>query len=166
MNIFVLDEDPATASTQHCDSHVVKMILETTQILCTVRSLLGCPIPNGYKPTHINHPCTKWAMESQCNYVWTWHLLYGLHCEYDRRYAKIHKSKQLLSDLLGFPFGVFPKIPRTPFIFCGPESCARESVVESYRELYRLKAKTMKRPMHWTKTPVPLWMGDLVTKES
>ena len=36
MNIFYLDDDPVLAAQQHCDRHVVKMILETAQILSTV----------------------------------------------------------------------------------------------------------------------------------
>jgi len=29
MNIFILDENPAKAAADHCDKHVVKMILES-----------------------------------------------------------------------------------------------------------------------------------------
>lgn len=41
MHIFVLDTDPTRAAAAHCDVHVVKMILETTQMLCTARSAEG-----------------------------------------------------------------------------------------------------------------------------
>ena len=36
MNIFVLDENPQIAAQMHNDKHVVKMILETAQLLCGV----------------------------------------------------------------------------------------------------------------------------------
>ena len=36
MNIFVLDRNPTIAAQMACDKHVVKMILETAQMLCTV----------------------------------------------------------------------------------------------------------------------------------
>ena len=49
MNIFYLDPDPVAAAQMQCDKHVVKMALETAQILSTV---LGGP----YKPTHAKHP--------------------------------------------------------------------------------------------------------------
>lgn len=165
MNIFVLDEDPQIAASMHCDVHVVKMILETTQILCTVRHLSGNPVPEGYKPTHANHPCTKWAMESIGNYRWLWGLLFWLHDTYEYRYGKSHASKRLL-DVLSPGFPRLHVVTRTPFIFCGPESCIRESVVESYRALYRLKAQTMKRPMRWTKTPAPAWMTESDTQST
>lgn len=49
MNIFILDKDPT-----HCDKHVVKMVLETAQILSTVHHQ---QLPNSdvkrYKPTHV-----------------------------------------------------------------------------------------------------------------
>ena len=35
MNIFVLDRNPEIAAQQQCDKHVVKMILESAQMLCT-----------------------------------------------------------------------------------------------------------------------------------
>lgn len=166
MNIFVLDEDPATAAALHCDVHVVKMILETTQILCTVRHLAGNSVPEGYKPTHANHPCTKWTRESEDNYLWLWLLLSCLHREYYFRYGKDHESKHLLYPLIKYDFGDLPAGPRTPFIFCGPESCIRETVTESYRELYRFKSRTMKRPMRWTKSPAPAWMTESDNQES
>lgn len=59
MNIFALDDDPALAARALHDRHIVKMALETAQILCTVAHGLGLPAP--YKPPHKNHPCTVWA---------------------------------------------------------------------------------------------------------
>ena len=45
MNIFYLDEDPLVAARYHCDKHVVKMITETAQMLCTAhREILGTPV--------------------------------------------------------------------------------------------------------------------------
>ena len=66
MNIFVLSEDPIEAAQMQCDQHVVKMTLETAQMLCT-------PFPNGsapYKHTHYNHPCNVWVRESKANFIW------------------------------------------------------------------------------------------------
>ena len=48
MNIFVLDKDPFVAAQQSCDKHVVKMILETGQMLSphigclTVWNIMTC----------------------------------------------------------------------------------------------------------------------------
>jgi hypothetical protein len=157
MNIFVLDPDPMTAATLHCDTHVVKMILETTQMLCTVHALVGNPVADGYKPTHANHPCTRWIAESSSNYVWAHRLLFGLHANYEHRYQRIHASKRLLIPLYIAP-GIQGNPSPTAFVFAGPDSCIRETVVESYRALYRLKQTTMRVPMRWTRSQRPEWM--------
>ena len=40
MNIFYLDRNPKVAAEMHCDKHVVKMILESAQMLCTAHRVL------------------------------------------------------------------------------------------------------------------------------
>ena len=39
MNIFVLDNDPKKCAEAHCNKHVVKMILEHAQLMCTAHHL-------------------------------------------------------------------------------------------------------------------------------
>jgi hypothetical protein len=41
MNIFALDADPALAAQDHSNAHVIKMILETAQLLCTAHHCSG-----------------------------------------------------------------------------------------------------------------------------
>lgn len=52
MNIFYLSNDPNKAATYMYNKHVVKMILETAQLLCTAHHELGSNIEIPYKPTH------------------------------------------------------------------------------------------------------------------
>ena len=66
VNIFVLDEDPIQAAFQQCNKHVVKMVTETAQLLCSVYPKGVAP----YKRTHYNHPCAVWARTSLENYLW------------------------------------------------------------------------------------------------
>lgn len=40
MNIFWLDNDPATNARYHCDKHIVKMIVEYAQLLSTAHRVL------------------------------------------------------------------------------------------------------------------------------
>jgi hypothetical protein len=40
MNIFVIHENPIIAAREHCDKHVVKMILESAQMLSTSHRIL------------------------------------------------------------------------------------------------------------------------------
>ena len=58
MNIFILDESPIISAQMQCDKHIVKMPLETAQMLCSVfhRHGQGHLVP--YKEAHKNHPCT------------------------------------------------------------------------------------------------------------
>jgi len=65
MNVFVLDEDPVL-SANLCDKHIVKMPLETAQILCTVARSKGHNAP--YKSTHIKHPVVIWTTKSSANW--------------------------------------------------------------------------------------------------
>ena len=40
MNIFVLNKDPVLAAQEQCDKHVVKMIVESAQMLSTAHRML------------------------------------------------------------------------------------------------------------------------------
>ena len=133
MNIFVLDNDPRTAAQYHCDKHVVKMVLETAQILCSVNHEAGRPAP--YRKTHVNHPCTVWARASSANYAWLVELGKALSDEYTWRYGKTHKSSAVI-DLLTSPPDGIPRGPLTPFALAMPEQYRCDDPVQSYRDYY------------------------------
>ena len=81
MNIFFLDPDPRLAAQYHCDKHVVKMVLETAQLLSGVVHLNNPAdrrIPDLYSLTHANHPCAVWARAKLDNYAWLYQL--GISC--------------------------------------------------------------------------------------
>jgi hypothetical protein len=97
MNIFYLDRDPIEAARLQCDRHVVKMILETAQLLSTAHNELdGGQI--AYKSTHKNHPSAVWARASAENYYWLQRHLGALGHEYFRRYGRVHKTIQTHSQ--------------------------------------------------------------------
>ena len=56
MNIFILDEDPLLAAQAQCDKHVVKMVLESAQMLSTTHRIMGEDHEVFYKTVHKNHP--------------------------------------------------------------------------------------------------------------
>ena len=90
MNVFYLDKDPIIAAQMSCDKHVVKMILESAQLLSTChgvqdgtewydktangRRIKRWKHPNSnmegvlYKASHINHPSAKWVRENAIQY--------------------------------------------------------------------------------------------------
>ena len=68
MNIFFLHKDPSRAAKAQCDKHVVKMVLETTQMLSTAARRNGFDI--GYKAAYPNHPMTRWGGDNNYNFSW------------------------------------------------------------------------------------------------
>jgi len=102
MNIFFLDQDIKHCAQYHCDQHVIKMILESTQILSTVLHLNGINGP--YKPSHQKHPCIVWARQSLQNWLWLRKLVFALNSEYKYRYDSVinHKSYDV-SKILRVP---------------------------------------------------------------
>ena len=137
MNIFVLDKNPFKAAEYHYDKHVVKMILETAQILETVRSLWD--IPCTLKPTRMHHPCVKWA-QHPVHFAWLSHLGLGLLDEYEKRYNRVHKYASLIEDnscLMGTVDRFYPK----NWVYCMPDKYKIDGyIVESYRNYYMSKS--------------------------
>lgn len=133
MNIFVLDRDPKTAATMACDKHVVKMILETAQMLCAVGVTKGYEMP--YKATHSRHPCTLWAGASHAN--WTWLIEHGLalSAEYTMRYSKIHKSQRVIELARDMNLS-FAEQQLTPFAQAMPPQYRNDCAVTAYRAYY------------------------------
>ena len=93
MNIFYLHQDPEKAARYQYNKHVVKMILESAQMLCTAHHcIMGSDADVPYKAAHRNHPSTKWARQSGENYAWLYYHMMELGREYEKRYGKKHLS--------------------------------------------------------------------------
>ena len=99
MNIFYLDNNIEKCSQSHADTHVIKMILESVQILCTALFLNGIEAP--YRPTHKKHPCVLWTSESFSNWLWLRELTVELNKEYRYRWNKKndHLSYTVMNSL-------------------------------------------------------------------
>lgn len=134
MNIFVLDTDPVRAATSQCDKHVVKMPLETAQMLCTAATVNGASGAR-YKPTHAKHPCTVWAAASRSNFDWLIAHGVALANEYRRRYGKTHASEAVILDAARF-LDAIPSGALTAFAQAMPDEYRTDDVVESYRRYY------------------------------
>ena len=158
MNIFVLDTNPTKAAQLQCDKHVVKMTLESAQMLCTAHRLLdGDDVdPLLYKAAHKKHPCTLWTMESDANYKWHLSHFYALAKEYEYRYGKQHLSFTKLWSKLVVPPKNISKGPMTQFRLAmgsNPECKIESDPVRSYQLFYKTKAERF--DMKWTKREVP-----------
>lgn len=151
MNVFVLDTNPVIAAQMQCDKHVVKMVLETAQMLSTIAD-------GPYKPTHANHPCTKWARANRTNYNWL--VMHGLALceEYTYRYGKVHKCQAIIASLANkgnqFPIGV------SEFAQAMPDEYKHTDPVTAYRQYYHSKSDFAV----WSKRPAPYWWNDPIYK--
>lgn len=171
MNIFVLDNDAATSARMMCDKHVVKMILESCQLLSTAHHVLDgdpleintgkrrykthvCTKKNICKATMINHPCTIWTRENRSNYIWLWRHAYALCKEYTRRYNKVHAMESMLQNELFDPPMNISKGKLTPFAQAMPDQYKDENAVVAYRKYY-LNEKV--RFAKWSYSEEPEW---------
>ena len=151
MNVFFLDNDPQKIAEYHCDKHVVKMILETAQLLCGAHWVTGSEAP--YKLSHKNHPCSIWTRESQSNYLFLTEIGLELCKEYTHRYGKRHKSQDIIE------WCVVNKLKIDDIGFTNPPKAMPDEYkvdcfIESYRNYYNgAKADFAK----WTKRESPEW---------
>jgi len=156
MNIFVLDLEPHLAAQYHADKHVVKMVLETAQILCTVLNKMGYTTP--YRSSHIHHPCVKWAAKSYENYIWLKNLGLELGAEYTYRYGKIHKCFEVIVNLPSPDFNEFLENEATPFAQAMPDIYKnQEDTVAAYRNYYVGAKKDL---LKYTKRKMPGWLKE------
>ena len=157
MNIFFLDFDTQKCAQYHCDKHVVKMILETAQLLCGVHHVTPQVTPQvPYKLSHKNHPCAIWTRESLSNYLYLCDLGLELCKEYTYRYGKRHKSQDVIEwcitnkpNIVDIGFTTPPKAM--------PDEYKVMDVVESYRNYY-IGAK--KDFCVWKNREVPEWFSN------
>ena len=179
MNIFYLDKDPKLAAQMACDKHCSKMIVESCQMLSTAHRILDGteyygktangrnikrwkhPNPNLepvlYKASHVNHPSTRWVMDSAFNYVWLYNHMLELNEEFKKRYGHTqdHKSVRLLKQILSHtPVKANWKKKGSDATPAMPEHCkVPGDSVASYRKYYILEKRrfaTWKAP---AKTP-------------
>ena len=96
MNIFVTSSNPVSCAHVLPDKHVVKMPLETAQMLAVAASVHGLPDlqkkDGGFysHKSHANHPCTVWAHSDLRNMSWLIRHGLALCAEYTRRFNRIH----------------------------------------------------------------------------
>jgi hypothetical protein len=178
MNIFFVDKNPSVAAQALVDKHVVKMILESCQLLSTAHRVLDghkltiiksdSPRKSHiwtlnderndvlYAATHINHPSSIWVRQSNLHYTWLyWHLV-ELCNEYTYRYKKKHKCEKLLIPLLSLP----DSIPLTDNLVQPPPAMDDKYVISQDSVInYRNYYKVGKAHIHsWRARNPPEWI--------
>ena len=159
MNIFFLDMCPIKAARYHCDKHTVKMILEVAQMMSTAHHVYETKqAPYLYKPTHKNHPMSKWVRESMDNYNWAFNHLIALLNEFHKRRGKAHKTGEKLKYLQHNPNLPLKGLTEPPQ--CMPDEYKVEGdIVTSYRRYYMNDKASFAR-WEWPNAKVPDWWFD------
>jgi len=178
INIFYVDEDPMDAAQALVDKHVVKMILESAQLLSTAHRVLDGQEIEGksatgrkarrwilpdarddvmYAATHINHPSAVWCRTSVRNYDWLVDHFYALMREYNHRYNKTHKCYGELSYMLQSPPHNLKAWEWTEMPSCmAEEYIISKDPIINYRNYYREGKKNLHK---WTNRQPPEWIN-------
>ena len=177
MNIFYVDHNPVIAAQCLVDKHVVKMVLESAQLLSTAHRFIDGNKIQGksstgrsqkqwifgdyrdnifYKATHINHPSAIWCRQSTENYQWLLEHFFALADEYTFRHKKIHKSFIKLGKTLINPPTNMKNKNWTPMPSCMDEEyIISDNPVTNYRNYYNFGKKSLHS---WKKRQPPDWI--------
>ena len=130
INIFLLDYNVTQCAKYHCDKHVVKMPLESTQMLSTVH----------------------WRYE---NYIWLWKLGIALCKEYTYRYEKVHACERVLAILRSPPILLKERgVTKHPQAMPDEYKCS--DPIQAYHDYY-INEKA--RICSWKKREIPPFMA-------
>lgn len=186
MNIFFLHPNPRKAARWHLDKHVVKMILESVQMLYTAHWVLAyaqiltmkSPIAvsrfqksltsppalqyapqSGYRPVHVHHPCTVWVRTSRGNYKWLAQLALELCREFRFRYGHVHGCEEHAKWLYANPPSPLLGMNMTkPAIAMDVKYRINNDPICCYRNFYK-KSKVDERGIRsYTKRNMPHWL--------
>jgi len=176
MNIFFLSMNPRRCARMHANIHIVKMIVETAQLLCNVhrrqRELCLAPYigPNKipYKESASGHRklgSMIWVGESHGNYKWAVQLGLELCAEYNQGRGRAagkttqHRTQRVLEWLQRYEpnFKIKRRTPVKLKHLAMPDKFKKaSSSIEAYRDYYYSKRKTM--TMAWDpKKRTPDW---------
>ncbi len=164
MNIFAIEGNVETndidwvASAKSQDNYrVVKMILESCQMLCTTLNEQHGKQIAPYRSSHKNHPSTKWVRTSSANFESLVEHTFAMIEEYENRFNKTHKCAGVLQKCIElYDPSLFPLNEPTLLPLCMPPEYRSDSIIESYRRFYASKPK-----MRYPENKVPDWFIEL-----
>jgi hypothetical protein len=155
MNLFYLDSNIEICAQVHCDQHVRKMVIEYSQMLanCFTPEQLAHPLcPRTQKGTvrkysHLNHPTSKWVMDSSTHFEYLVDLACLLHSQHVTRSGKTHFTSSFLFWVRDNKADGSSNLPTLPFveppIAIGMDQNCRKlpnfdamSTVDKYRAYY------------------------------
>ena len=136
MNIFVLNNDPIKSAKMMCDKHIVKMPLESAQMLCSVWHRFDLHnVP--YKEAFKKHPCTLWAGDDAAHYDWLYIHALALCIEYTKRYGKVHSCQKVITAVSHHPvYHSSKNLLKLKHPQCMPDDYKNDSSVVAYQTYY------------------------------
>lgn len=162
MNLFYLSHDPEDCARQHVDKHVVKMIVESAQLLCTAHRVLDGkeilrihPVSGRkgktwihprrlhdellYKSSHVMHPAGIWIRQTADQYMYLFDLFKALNAEYMHRYNNPYGHSTFLN--LEWVLNNPPVAIKSVLGFVDPPQCMpvelkAATAIEGYRNFY------------------------------
>lgn len=162
MNIFFTSPDPVECAQALDDKRLVKMPVESVQMLSSaIFRHGGTPV---YRVAWTKHPCTIWSGDSRENFEWHLEHLRAMNDEFKRRYGKDHGSFLAGYALLQAQAKLLPSVGLTRFPNCSLFKQTLD-VHEAYRLGFHEKWKNDKRPPRWTNRSAPAWYNPQVIKE-
>lgn len=191
MNIFILHENPKEAAIMHCERHILKMIIEHTQMLAAAyyhtigisrkkeiaenqekvsQLFKGFPRKDEdgndkpYAITHVNHPCTVWTRESLTNFNWLLDCTKYMCEEFTYRYGGKHSVEFIIDWMYENPPNL-KDIGLTEFAQAMPDVYKSDSATEAYRKYYAYKTTYMK--VNWKlEERIPNWWNESFINEA
>jgi hypothetical protein len=178
MNIFYLSHKPSRCARWHCDKHVVKMILETTQLLYTAHWVLSAmkglrplfrtaprlasnPNQRGYLSIrNQKHPSAIWVRESLDHYLWLCDLGLALCREFRHRFGegKAHACEPHLKWLQRYPPSFLSSKGWKQPPQAMPEEYRRPDSIQAYRAYYKLDKGEKRNILTYSKRHRPHWL--------
>lgn len=163
MNIFTTSACPIQSAKALPDVLVIKMIVESAQLLSTAH-FENDGVIVGYKPTHKNHPCAIFTRKTSGNYEWVYNHFVALCDEFTRRKGKVHKTSELIETLKTAPRNIRKCAVDIDFM-CMPDDCKKTLDVHKNYQIYLKKkynewlTRTDKKPIvaTWTNAQRPEW---------
>jgi len=191
MDIFILHENPKEAAIMHCERHILKMIIEHTQMLAAAyyhtigisrkkeiaenqekvsQLFKGFPRKDEdgndkpYAITHVNHPCTVWTRESLTNFNWLLDCTKYMCEEFTYRYGGKHSVEFIIDWMYENPPNL-KDIGLTEFAQAMPDVYKSDSATEAYRKYYAYKTTYMK--VNWKlEERIPNWWNESFINEA
>jgi hypothetical protein len=166
MNIFFLHRCPRKAARYAVDKHVVKMLLETCQLLYTCHHATGSTALStapfrkgttvrGYLKLNPNHPCGKWLRQSSVHYLWLSSYGIALLAEYEHRYKGSHACAEHIRWLHRNPPPLLANHGWATPALAMPDAYKSGDPVASYRRYYLGDKQHI---LKWTGRHVPHWV--------